>query len=153
MWKLGGRGAIVATLFLIAGACSSQGGKSIVPGTGGAGGSGNGGSGSGGAGDGGSGSGGSGTGGKDAGLPPDAAVCCPPDPLPITKESAHLGGAASRDGVCYVTSTVYLSCLSNWRVETDEQGCPILRMDYIDCPQARNDARLPDVHDAASDAD
>jgi hypothetical protein len=32
--------------------------------------------------------------------------------------------------------------------------CPILRVDYVDCPQSRNDARLPDVRDAdASDAD
>lgn len=156
MSKFGGCRAIVVAMFLTAGACSSKGDAGKSPGTGGASGSGMGGIGFGAGGTGGSGIGGNGaggTGGKDAGSSPDASVCCPPDPLPIVKDSVHLGGAASRGGVCYVANYPYPSCLTNWRLEADDQGCPILRVDYTDCPQARNDARPPDAHDAASDTD
>ena len=162
MSKFGGCGASVVAMLWIAGACWSRNdhGKPVVPGTGGVSGSGTGGvagNGTGGTvGAGGSGTGGTasgGAGGKDAGSPPDAGVCCPPDPLPIDHDSVHMGGAA-KDGVCFVTYFAYRSCVTNWRVETDDQGCPILRVDYLDCPQSRNDARPPDTRDAGTtDAD
>jgi hypothetical protein len=66
-----------------------------------------------------------GTGGGDAGSPPDAEFCCPPDSYP--SGCMHLGGQ-SYGGMCYVACDFWGS--SNWRIETDAHGCPYWRYDY-----------------------
>ncbi len=105
-------------LFLFAGACSSQVNPGGVPGTGGAG------------------AGGAGAGGV-GGQP---VICCPPDPVPSS--CMHLGGAAI-NGMCYEVCDFYGS--SNWRIETDDQGCPFWRYDIGTCPSADAAFLCPDA--------
>jgi hypothetical protein len=172
--------AMAFAMFLMAEACSSHmpgGGAGGGPGglggtsaggsgaggtgTGGAngdGGSSLGGSGAGGAGTGGLGdAGGSGIGGTDAGSPTDAVFCCPPDPDPSRFGSAtligevRLGGVGFADGGCGPSFDFF--CTTNWRLETDGQGCAIWRYDIAhDCLSGLADANITpvDAGDAAS---
>jgi len=56
--------------------------------------------------------------------PVGSAVCCPPDA--VRSGSMHLGGQR-REGGCFRTHDFW--CSTNWRIEKDDQGCPIWRYD------------------------
>ncbi|MFM2419844.1 MAG: hypothetical protein RL385_4567 [Pseudomonadota bacterium] len=54
-----------------------------------------------------------------------AATCCPPDKT--TAGCMHLGGTNRGDNSCNATCDFF--CSTNWRIETNEDGCAEWRYD------------------------
>ncbi|MEA2697893.1 MAG: hypothetical protein QOI66_2164 [Myxococcales bacterium] len=70
----------------------------------------------------------------------DAVVCCPPDPANFTG-CVHLGGTNRFHG-CGTVCDFW--CSFNWRIEKDEDGCDVWRMDYRKPDAGENGMCFPD---------
>jgi hypothetical protein len=70
-----------------------------------------------------------GTGGRDAGVDADAGPgpCCPTDSV-YPAGCLFMGGSRGTSACGLVCDSV---CITNWRLEKDDQGCPIWRYDLL----------------------
>jgi hypothetical protein len=75
----------------------------------------------------------------DADAGGDAPACCPPDPGPVFGGCVHLGGMNRYQ--CHAVCDFW--CSTNWRIERDEGGCEVWRMDYRKPAPGENDLCFP----------